>query len=149
MRFVYGNICAREDWIKRPLAKLCFLSRLWNQNLISTDEYLHVEMLIMLRRVLLFYKLLRSSKTSAPMEPKESCTEATYRIFILILSAPIKRHLRLPYLDMNSGQKRRSRRSVSTEKNVEILMVADKTMHEFYKDGLEEYLLTIANMVCC
>ena len=83
------------------------------------------------------------------MEPKESFTESTYRIFILILSAPIKRHLRSPHLDMNSGQKRRSRRSVSTEKNVEILMVADKTMHEFYKDGLEEYLLTIANMVCC
>ena len=26
-------------------------------------------------------------------------------------------------------------------------MVADKTMYEFYKGGLEEYLLTIANMV--
>lgn len=49
---------------------------------------------------------------------------------------------------MVSGQKRRKRRSVSVEKNVEMLMVADKTMHEFYKEGLEEYLLTIANMVC-
>jgi len=27
-------------------------------------------------------------------------------------------------------------------------MVADQTMYAFYKDGLEEYLLTIANMVC-
>ena len=27
-------------------------------------------------------------------------------------------------------------------------MVADQTMYQFYKDGLEEYLLTIANMVC-
>lgn len=44
--------------------------------------------------------------------------------------------------------KRRTRRSVSTEKNVEMLMVADKTMYQFYKDGLAEYLLTIANMVC-
>lgn len=26
-------------------------------------------------------------------------------------------------------------------------MVADETMYAFYKDGLEEYLLTIANMV--
>ena len=33
------------------------------------------------------------------------------------------------------------------EKNVEMLLVADKTMYEFYKGGLEEYLLTIANMV--
>ena len=30
---------------------------------------------------------------------------------------------------------------------MEMLMVADKTMYEFYKGGLEEYLLTIANMV--
>lgn len=44
--------------------------------------------------------------------------------------------------------KRRTRRSVSTEKNVEMLMVADQAMYQFYKDGLEEYLLTIANMVC-
>lgn len=26
-------------------------------------------------------------------------------------------------------------------------MVADETMYAFYRDGLEEYLLTIANMV--
>lgn len=61
--------------------------------------------------------------------------------------APIKRRLRSPHLDAKSGQKRRSRRSVSTEKNVEMLMVADQSMYKFYKDGLEEYLLTIANMV--
>ena len=30
---------------------------------------------------------------------------------------------------------------------MEMLLVADKTMYEFYKGGLEEYLLTIANMV--
>lgn len=28
-----------------------------------------------------------------------------------------------------------------------MLMVADETMYAFYRDGLEEYLLTIANMV--
>lgn len=57
----------------------------------------------------------------------------------------MKHHLRLPRVDTIS--RRRAKRSVSTEKNVEVLMVADKTMYEFYKDGLEEYLLTIANMV--
>ena len=67
---------------------------------------------------------------------------------MLTLSEPIKRRLLSPHHEINSGQKTRARRSVSTEKNVEMLMVADKTMHEFYKDGLEEYLLTIANMVC-
>ena len=60
----------------------------------------------------------------------------------------LKRRLRSPYLESRNRQNRRKRRSVSTEKNVEMLMVADKTMYQFYKDGLEEYLLTIANMVC-
>ena len=71
-------------------------------------------------------------------------------VFTLVLTEPItlKRRLRSPYLEQRSRQNRRERRSVSTEKNVEMLMVADKTMYAFYKDGLEEYLLTIANMVC-
>lgn len=59
----------------------------------------------------------------------------------------LKRRLRSPYLELRNRQKTRERRSVSREKNVEMLMVADKTMYEFYKGGLEEYLLTIANMV--
>ena len=72
----------------------------------------------------------------------------TILFFIFTSSAPTKHRLRSPNLELNSGQKRRARRSVSTEKNVEMLMVADQTMYAFYKDGLEEYLLTIANMVC-
>ncbi|XP_015763336.1 PREDICTED: A disintegrin and metalloproteinase with thrombospondin motifs 7-like isoform X1 [Acropora digitifera] len=56
----------------------------------------------------------------------------------------MRRELRLPGVDMVN---RRTKRSVSMEKNVEMLMVADQTMYKFYKDGLEEYLLTIANMV--
>ena len=66
----------------------------------------------------------------------------------LVEAITLKRRLRSPYLELRNRQHRRERRSVSTEKNVEMLMVADKTMYEFYKDGLEEYLLTIANMVC-
>ncbi len=66
----------------------------------------------------------------------------------LVEPVTLKRRLRSPYLELRNRQNRRERRSVSTEKNVEMLMVADKTMYEFYKDGLEEYLLTIANMVC-
>ncbi|CAH3023459.1 unnamed protein product [Porites evermanni] len=61
--------------------------------------------------------------------------------------APIKRRSHAPFSERNVMPKRRTRRSVSTEKNVEMLMVADQTMYQFYKDGLEEYLLTIANMV--
>ena len=57
----------------------------------------------------------------------------------------MRRGLRLPGVD--TVKRRRTKRSVSTEKNVEMLMVADQTMYKFYKDGLEEYLLTIANMV--
>lgn len=72
----------------------------------------------------------------------------TILFFIFTSSAPTKHRLRSPNFELNSGQKRRARRSVSTEKNVEMLMVADQTMYAFYKDGLEEYLLTIANMVC-
>ena len=63
-------------------------------------------------------------------------------------SAPIKRRSHALFSERNVMPKRRTRRSVSTEKNVEMLMVADQTMYQFYKDGLEEYLLTIANMVC-
>lgn len=69
-------------------------------------------------------------------------------IFVLIEPITLKHRLRSPYLELRNRQKRRERRSVSTEKNVEMLMVADKTMYEFYKGGLQEYLLTIANMVC-
>ena len=57
----------------------------------------------------------------------------------------MRRGLHLPGVD--TVKRRRTKRSVSTEKNVEMLMVADQTMYKFYKDGLEEYLLTIANMV--
>ena len=131
----------------------------------ATEQYFPVVLFIRMYKVVLTFKNVKILpkydpevpaiefsillyKTSVPMEPKEPRIESTHWIYILILLAPIKRHLRSPYLDTNSGKTRRTRRSVSTEKNVEILMVADKTMHEFYKDGLEEYLLTIANMVC-
>ncbi|PZC79906.1 hypothetical protein B5X24_HaOG215670 [Helicoverpa armigera] len=43
---------------------------------------------------------------------------------------------------------RRSTRSVSKPRHVEVLLVADKTMTEFHEQGsLETYLLTIMNMV--
>lgn len=59
----------------------------------------------------------------------------------------LSRRLRSPLIEMRGQQHGRQKRSVSTEKNVEMLMVADETMYAFYRDGLEEYLLTIANMV--
>ncbi|KAL3244077.1 hypothetical protein MRX96_047329 [Rhipicephalus microplus] len=45
-------------------------------------------------------------------------------------------------------QRRRSRRSVSLERNVETLLVADRTMVEYYSnEDLQTYLLTVLNMV--
>lgn len=51
---------------------------------------------------------------------------------------------------MEGFSKRHSRkpRSVSRERYVETLLVADNTMTEFHEDGdVETYLLTIMNMV--
>lgn len=49
------------------------------------------------------------------------------------------------------ASKRRSRRSVSEERLIEMLVVADKTMVDFYNandhGGVEKYVLTIVNMV--
>ena len=43
---------------------------------------------------------------------------------------------------------RRRKRSVSTERNVEVLVVADTKMVEYYKkEDIETYILTIMNMV--
>ncbi|KAK8761896.1 hypothetical protein V5799_026839 [Amblyomma americanum] len=45
-------------------------------------------------------------------------------------------------------QERRRRRSVSLERNVETLLVADRTMVEYYSnEDLQTYLLTVLNMV--
>jgi hypothetical protein len=65
--------------------------------------------------------------------------------------------LSMPYTDEQSKsgnrkrrktKKRRTRRSVSLERNVEVLVVADKSMTEFYKDDdLDMYILTVMNMV--
>lgn len=79
---------------------------------------------------------------------KVKLSEKIILIFVLLEPITLKRRLRSPYLELRNRQKGRERRSVSMEKNVEMLMVADKTMYEFYMGGLEEYLLTIANMVC-
>lgn len=48
----------------------------------------------------------------------------------------------------------RQRRSITSERNVEALVVADKSMYDFHKDDVENYVLTIMNMVrvltsCC
>ena len=44
--------------------------------------------------------------------------------------------------------RRRQRRSVSVERNVETLVVVDRTMMEYYKnEDIENYVLTIMNMV--
>jgi len=46
------------------------------------------------------------------------------------------------------GQRRRVRRSVSVERNVETLIVVDPPMMDFYKnEDIENYVLTIMNMV--
>ena len=82
-----------------------------------------------------------SSKTTKPFF--HSCFLRHLTFFLSVLE-PMRRELRLPGVDTVN---QRTKRSVSTEKNVEMLMVADQTMYKFYKDGLEEYLLTIANMV--
>ncbi|XP_048584010.1 A disintegrin and metalloproteinase with thrombospondin motifs 12 isoform X2 [Nematostella vectensis] len=60
----------------------------------------------------------------------------------------MEKRKREPYLELirETGHERQ-RRSVSTERNVEVLVVADRTMHEFHGAALEEYLLTVMNMV--
>ena len=55
--------------------------------------------------------------------------------------------MRFPFLEERYAHERRQKRSISTERHVEVLLVADKTMHEFYKEDLEEYLLSIMNKV--
>ena len=80
--------------------------------------------------------------------PNLSVWIPNFSLFCLPFLAKIKRRSHAPISEIDAIPKRRTRRSVSTEKNVEMLMVADQTMYQFYKDGLEEYLLTIANMVC-
>ena len=60
---------------------------------------------------------------------------------------------KLRYQDINSGtserhERRRRKRSVSTERNVETLVVADKMMVDYYSDeDIETYILTVMNMV--
>lgn len=44
--------------------------------------------------------------------------------------------------------RRRNKRSVSIERNVETLLVADRTMLDYYSnEDIETYLLTVLNMV--
>ena len=44
--------------------------------------------------------------------------------------------------------KRRQKRSVSKERNVEVLVVSDKKMMDFYSnEDLNNYILTVMNMV--
>lgn len=46
------------------------------------------------------------------------------------------------------GKRRRRKRSVSVERNVETLVVADQKMTEFYSnEDIETYILTVMNMV--
>lgn len=48
-----------------------------------------------------------------------------------------------------AGKRRRRKRSVSVERNVETLVVADQKMTEFYSnEDIETYILTVMNMVC-
>lgn len=53
------------------------------------------------------------------------------------------------YLSNRGGfDRRRSKRSVSKPRHVEVLLVADRSMTDFHDQGnLETYLLTIMNMV--
>ena len=45
-------------------------------------------------------------------------------------------------------RRRRQRRSVSVERNVETLIVVDPSMMDYYKnEDIENYVLTIMNMV--
>ena len=47
-----------------------------------------------------------------------------------------------------SGHQQRRKRSVSMERNVETLVVADQKMTEFYSnEDIETYILTVMNMV--
>ena len=47
-----------------------------------------------------------------------------------------------------AGKRRRRKRSVSVERNVETLVVADQKMTEFYSnEDIETYILTVMNMV--
>ena len=55
--------------------------------------------------------------------------------------------MRFPYLEMRYSHVRRRKRSISMERHVEVMLVADKSMSDFYKDDLEEYLLSIMNSV--
>ncbi|KAK3727914.1 hypothetical protein QZH41_016375, partial [Actinostola sp. cb2023] len=59
----------------------------------------------------------------------------------------LARRKREPYLELiRETSHERQRRSISSERNVEVLVVADKSMYEFHKDDLESYLLTVMNM---
>lgn len=54
-----------------------------------------------------------------------------------------------PNKEMRLLLEQRRRRSVSTERNIEVLLVADKSMYKFYRnENLTEYLLTVMNVVC-
>jgi len=47
-----------------------------------------------------------------------------------------------------TSSRRRHKRSISVERNVETLVVVDRSMMEYYKnEDIENYVLTIMNMV--
>jgi hypothetical protein len=51
--------------------------------------------------------------------------------------------------ELERGQHAIRKRSVSLERNVETLVVADQKMTEFYSnEDIETYILTVMNMVC-
>lgn len=60
----------------------------------------------------------------------------------------LARRKKEPYLELiREASHTRERRSISSERNVEVLVVADKSMYDFHQDDLENYLLTVMNMV--
>lgn len=50
--------------------------------------------------------------------------------------------------ESRDGEKKRSKRSISIERNVEVLVVADHQMVDYYSnEDLNNYILTVMNMV--
>lgn len=80
---------------------------------------------------------------------KLPCRAALDVVFLLALYTPAVTAPHPSVIpDAPSGGGPRVKRSVSLERNVETLLVADRTMVEYYSnEDLQTYLLTVLNMV--